>query len=67
LPGFSDCISGAVSTCEYRQVLEITGNYAIGPFTTSLTNVSVAAIPEPGTAMLLGLAGAVLILSRRRR
>jgi hypothetical protein len=63
LPGISNCINGAVSTCELHKGIVVSGNFeTIG---NTLSNVALSATPEPGTIWLGGLA--LLLLGRLRK
>lgn len=63
LPGISDCVNGAVSTCEYHHAFMLAGNFDAGANT--LSSVSIAAVPEPAT-LSLG-AFVLLLLARKKR
>jgi hypothetical protein len=63
LPGISNCINGAVSTCELHKGIFASGNFeTIG---NTLSNVALSATPEPATIWLGGLA--LLVLGRLRK
>jgi hypothetical protein len=66
LPGFDNCVGGGFSTCDVAGAFTFTGNYVLGaPGVSELTDVSVAAVPEP-SSLLLAVLGAAAMLVRKR-
>jgi hypothetical protein len=66
LPGISNCVNAAVSTCELQIPVALSGSFDIA--SGALTGVSAApsAVPEPATLLLGGAALLLIGLLRRR-
>jgi hypothetical protein len=67
LPGIENCVgTGAVTTCVVASAITLTGNFVSGPQgLTELSDVEVAAVPEPSSLLLIVSGAAVLLLRKR--